>query len=99
MNTTMSPSKDTTNHNAEGGSRAADAPPPLALAADDGKTDMSGRRPGDEGYEPFNKRSTNAKYAEETAAQQTLEKRRNQWKYHRYALSVLDGRGEHWARR
>lgn len=36
-----------------------------SLPADDGKTDVNGLRPGDEGYQPFNTRRANARHAED----------------------------------
>ncbi|ORB65710.1 AAA family ATPase [Mycolicibacterium tusciae] len=75
--------------------RADDAPP---AAEDDGKTDVNGLRPGDEGYQPFNTRGANAKHATAAKAQEASEKRLKRWASRRYPVSILDGRTEPWAR-
>ncbi|KWX25631.1 hypothetical protein AFM11_05240 [Mycolicibacterium wolinskyi] len=67
--------------------------------AHDGRVDVNGLRPGDEGYQPFNRPSVNAKVAEETAMSAALEKRRSRWAKVRFARASLDGRTEAWARR
>jgi hypothetical protein len=81
-----------------GGDDAA-APPPT----DDGKVDMAGRQPGDEGYNIFNTKSVNAKHRaqrEADEAQQAVtEKRLKRWGSRRYALTLLDGITEPWARK
>ncbi|VBA56245.1 AAA family ATPase [Mycobacterium attenuatum] len=67
--------------------------------ADDGKADVNGLRPGEEGYQPFNRPSANAKHAKELGVQQAVEKRRNRWASVRFARSSLDGCTEPWARK
>lgn len=65
----------------------------------DDQADMNGRRFGEPGHNPYNKRSTNARHAASSAAQKVAENRLAQWGSRRYALSVLDGRTETWARK
>ncbi|MDV3215239.1 AAA family ATPase [Mycobacterium avium] len=67
-------------------------------AATDDRVDVNGKRKGDEGFNPFNTRSANAKHAAASAAQQATDKRVKRWAARRYALAVLDGRTEPWAR-
>ncbi|MGH3556422.1 AAA family ATPase [Mycobacterium sp.] len=62
--------------NPQGGNRAAGteasavtnghAPPEKPDQADDGQMDMAGRKKGDEGYNPFDTKSVNAKHAEDS---------------------------------
>jgi hypothetical protein len=55
--------------------------------------DFKGRTPDDPAYAPFD--NPDSKLAHCNAE----DERKARWKYHRYALSVLDGRREPWARR
>lgn len=68
------------------------------LPADFGKTTTNGSSPPPN---PYGKSSASvaAKLAAEAAAQEAIEKRRKQWGARRYAVTVLEGREEHWARK
>lgn len=61
--------------------------------------DRNGRKPGDKDYNPFDNHRAAAKHAAASQAQQATQKRLARWGSHRYAVSVLDGRTEPWARR
>ncbi|MCP9271134.1 AAA family ATPase [Mycolicibacterium arenosum] len=65
---------------------------------DDGKTDVNGLRPGDDGYNPYNRPSVNAKHAAAAKVQEASEKRLRRWASRRYPVRALDGRTEPWAR-
>ncbi|MDP7727613.1 AAA family ATPase [Mycobacterium sp. TY813] len=67
-------------------------------AATDDQVDMDGRRPGDEGYNPFNTKRAADKSAAASAAQKATDKRVKRWAARRYAVAVLDRRTEPWAR-
>lgn len=68
----------------------------------DDQMDMNGRRLGEPGHNPFNKRSTNAKKAAareaEAAAQAVTEKRLKRVGALRFDAAGLDGRTERWVR-
>ncbi|WP_162877344.1 AAA family ATPase [Mycobacterium persicum] len=77
---------------ADFGKRRADS------ADADELVDMDGRRPCDEGYNPFNTKRAAARRAAASQAQQDTEKRLKRWAARWYALAALDGREEPWAR-
>jgi AAA domain len=69
----------------------------------DDLTDENGRQPGDDGYNWFNKRSTNARHAkaakDRQAAHADNEKRLQKWGARRYDAAILDRVDEAWARK
>lgn len=71
------------------------------LPAEFGKplADRNGRKPGDKDYNPFDNHRAAAKHAAAAQAQRATQKRLARWGSSRYAVSVLDGRTEPWARR
>jgi AAA domain len=58
--------------------------------------DSAGRTPGDPDYNPFE--NPDSPLATDEAKRRETEKRKTRWKYNKYALDVLDGRQEQWAR-
>jgi hypothetical protein len=77
--------------------------PTVNDAADDGATDMNGRRPEDPEYNPWNTKDANEKHRQrreaEEATQAMTEERLKKFGSRRYALTTLDGRNDGWARK